>query len=117
MQIQVSTDHNIKGDERFVDQVEAEVRAVLGGFSDQITRVEIHLSDENGPKAGHADMRCLIEVRSAGRQPVAVSDTGETVEKALDGAAKKMQRLLESTLGRLHHHRGGNSIRTEEGTE
>ena len=117
MQIQVSTDHNIEGKEAFTRHVEAELRTILSGFDAQITRVEVHFSDENGPKAGHSVMRCLIEVRSAGKQPVAASDTGETVDKALDGAAKKMQRQLESTLGRLHDHKGGDSIRTEEPTE
>ena len=72
-----------------------------------ITRVEVHFSDENGAEAGGVDKRCLLEVRTAHRQPVALGHTDETLEKALDGAAKKMHRLLESTLGRSHDHKGG----------
>ena len=117
MQIQVSTDHNIEGNEAFALRVEAELTTILSGFDDQITSANVHFSDENGPKVGHSVMRCLIEVRSAGKQPVAVSNTGETVEQALHGAIKKMQRQLESTLGRLHHHKGGDSIRTEESAD
>ena len=114
MQIQVSTDHNIDGNERFMRHVEAELRTALSGFNADITRVEAHFSDENGAEAGGVDKRCLLEVRTAHRQPVALGHTGETLEKALDGAAKKMQRLLESTLGRSHDHKGGDSIRKEE---
>ena len=114
MQIQVSTDHNIDGNERFMRHVEAELRTALSGFNGQITRVEVHFSDENGAEARGVDKRCLLEVRTAHRRPVALGHTDETLEKALDGAAKKMQRLLESTLGRSHDHKGGDSIRKEE---
>jgi len=46
-------------------------------------------------------MRCLLEARLAGRQPVAVTDAAATVEQAVDGAVRKMRRSLDSTLGRL----------------
>lgn len=114
MQIQVSTDHNIDGNEKFMHHVEVALRTALSGFNGHITTVEVHFIDENGRKAGGVDKRCLLEVRTAHRQPVALSHTAETIEKALDGAAKRMQRLLESTLGRVHDHKGGDSIRKEE---
>jgi ribosome-associated translation inhibitor RaiA len=114
MQIQVSTDHTIDGSETFTRHVEAELRAALSGFDAQITRVEVHFSDENGAQAGGIDKRCLLEVRIAHRQPVALGHTGETLEKALHGAAQKMHRMLESTLGRLHDQKGGDSIQKEE---
>lgn len=114
MQIQVSTDHNIDGNEKFVRHVEVALRTALSGFNGNITRVEVHFSDENGAKTGGLDKRCLLEVRTAHHQPVALGHTGESLEKALDGAAKRMQRLLESTLGRVHDHKGGDSIRKEE---
>ena len=114
MQIQVSTDHNINGNEKFIRHVEAELKTALGGLNAHITRVEVHFSDENGAEAGGADKRCLLEVRTAHHQPVALGHTGETLEEALDGAAKKMQRLIEFTLGRLDDQKGGDSIRQEE---
>jgi len=58
MQIQINTDGNIEGKERLAEQVEAVVRDNLDRFSEQITRVEVHLSDENsdhfGPKGSGA---------------------------------------------------------------
>ena len=112
MQVQVNTDNNVEGREELVQRVEAEVRDTLARFTDQITRVEVHLGDENAERSGDSDKRCLIEVRLVNRQPEAVSDRAATVEQAFNGAAKKLRRSLESTLGRLTDHKGGASIRT-----
>jgi len=78
------------------------VRVTLGHFSKHITRVEVHLRDENsGSKSGTEDKRCLMEVRLRDHQPIAVSHHASILEQAVDGAANKMKRLLASTLGRL----------------
>ena len=114
MQIQVNTDHNIEGHEALARHIEADVHTTLDRFGEQITRVEVHLSDENGAKSGGDDKRCRMEARCAGRQPVAVSHDGSTLQNAYDGAAKALQRLLTSSLGRLHEHKGAASIRTDE---
>ncbi len=113
MHIQVNTDKNIQGRETLVGWVEAEINDTLGRFSDQLTRVEVHLSDENAAKSGGSDKRCLMEARPSGLQPVAVSHQASSLEEAVSGAAKKLQRSLQSTLGRLGDHKGGDSIRAE----
>lgn len=103
MKIQIETDNNIEGDTILTQAVEAVVRGTLDRFSPQITRVEIHLSDENSDeKFGAEDKRCLLEVRLASHQPIAVSDRAATSEQAVSGAAEKMKHLLETTLGRLN---------------
>lgn len=105
MQIQLSTDKNISGNETFAHQVEQILNETLARFSDQITRLEVHLSDENSSsKSGTRDMRCLIEVRLAGRDPSSVSDQAFTMEQAVHGAAQKMVHLLDSELGKLANH-------------
>jgi hypothetical protein len=114
MQIQVNTDDNVEGRDELAGQVEAEVKATLSRFSDHITRVEIHLSDENAGKSGSADKRCLMEARPAGRQPIAVSHEGATLEEAYSGAAKKLRSSLERIFGRASDHKGGASIRTDD---
>jgi hypothetical protein len=70
-------------------------------MSDRITRVEVHLSDENGQNRGGRDQRCMMEARVQGRQPLAVTDQAESLEQAVAGAAGKLARLIESTLGRV----------------
>ncbi len=114
MQIQVNTDDNVEGREDLTRRVAADILSALDRFSGHITRVEVHLSDENADKAGKADKRCLMEARPTGRKPLAVSHQGATLEEALSGATNKLQRALESTLGRLNDHKGGASIRTDD---
>lgn len=108
MQVQVNTDHNIEGHEALTTRVRGVVENALSRVRDHITRVEVHLSDENGDKSGNNDMRCVMEARLEGRQPVAVTDQAETLDdQAVDGAAHKLARLIESTLGRLHDQASG----------
>ena len=124
MQIQINTDHNIEGHEALAAQVSGVVESALSRFSDHITRVEVHLSDENSDKkGGHDDMRCMMEARLEGRQPIAVTHQAATLDQAVDGAADKLARLIESTLGRLRDQRvtgtdpppaGPNSRRSHE---
>jgi ribosome-associated translation inhibitor RaiA len=103
MQIQINTDHNIEGHEALAAQVSEVVESALSLVSDHITRVEVHLSDENGDKRGQNDKRCMMEARMEGRQPVAVTHQSATLVQAVDGAADKLTRLIESTLGRRRH--------------
>ncbi len=103
MQIQINTDRNIEGREALTAHVRGVVDSALDRFSDHITRVEVHLSDENSDKKGGTDdMRCVMEARLAGRQPIAATHQAATLDQAVDGAAGKLTRLIEGTLGQLH---------------
>lgn len=104
MQIQVNTDRNIEGHEKLSEWVSATVEDALDRFSDHITRVEVHLSDENGSKKGEEDKRCLMEARLKGRQPIAVTHDAANLDQAVHGAAEKLSRSIESTRGRLNDH-------------
>jgi hypothetical protein len=73
MQIQVNTDDNLTGREALVARVQQEVQDSLARFNEYLTRIEIHLGDENAGKAGNADKRCMIEARPAGKPPVSVT--------------------------------------------
>jgi ribosome-associated translation inhibitor RaiA len=101
MQIHVNTDNHIHGREEIVALVETSVEGAVGRFRDRITRVEAHLSDTNSHKTKGDDIRCVLEARLAGHQPIAVTHQASTVELALSGAADKLERSVESTLGRL----------------
>jgi hypothetical protein len=102
MQVQVNTDHNIKGHEALATSVRSTVEGALRRSSDHITRVEVHLSDENGDKRGQNDKRCVMEARLEGREPVAVTCEAATVDEAVNGAAGELTRLVDGILGRLH---------------
>jgi len=105
MQIRLNTGKNIEGGEALAAHVEATVTKALNHLSAHVTRVEVHLSDENGDKGGPNDKRCVMEARVEGRQPSAVTCDAATVSHAISGAADKLKSSLESTLKRLHEHR------------
>ncbi|MFG1791279.1 HPF/RaiA family ribosome-associated protein [Nocardia sp. NPDC049149] len=111
MQIQINTGSGIHGGEGLIEKAEAEITAVLERFSDHLTRVEAHLTDQNGAKGGPDDKQCVLEARPTGQQPVAVTHRAETIEEAIRGAADSMAHLLDSRFGKLHHAKGGASIR------
>jgi ribosome-associated translation inhibitor RaiA len=101
MKIQINTDNHVTGREELAKHAEATVESTLGHLADHITRVEVHLSDENSDKGGAHDKRCMVEARLEGHQPIAVTDDAETITQAIAGAADKLKRLLDHTLGRL----------------
>ena len=101
MQVNVNTDHNIEGREDLIRYVQSKVAGELRHFADQITRVEVHLGDENSGKPGTHDKRCMIEARLEGLKPAAVKHNAATLHQAIDGAADKIVRMIESTLGKM----------------
>jgi len=101
VQIQVNSDHHIKGDERMNEIVTSLVTDAIGHFADRITRVEVHLNDVNGAKHGERDKRAMMEARVAGLSPIAVTNEADNLEDAMEGAAEKLARAIERALGRI----------------
>jgi ribosome-associated translation inhibitor RaiA len=104
LKIQLNTDKNIAGDERLDSYLSTLVENELSRFSEHITRIEIHLADENGSKKGQNDKRCTLEARIEGRQPIAVTSHANTVEKAVNEALGKLKASLETIVDRLKEH-------------
>jgi hypothetical protein len=104
--IQIHTDNQIESDADRNDRIEEQLRQRLARFENRITDVEIHVSDVNGPRGGASDLRCTMEARVNGVPPVAVSDHGDTVDRAILGAAKKVVRALDHQLGKLSDAKG-----------
>lgn len=101
MLVQIHTDPNIESSEQLTAQVESLVASAVGRYSDRISRVQVHLGDENGSKNGGNDKRCMMEARMDGRGPLAVTQQAPTLDQAMDGAAEKLERLIDSTVDRL----------------
>jgi ribosomal subunit interface protein len=115
MQVLLRTDNNIDGSENLAGLVEATVEEALRRWTDRITTVQVRLSDANGPKKGEDDKRCLMEARLGGLQPIAASHDASTIAEALDGAADKLKKTIDRTLGRLSDHKGNIPIGGEPG--
>jgi len=104
MTIQLNTDKNLSVHEAFEAQLDVLLSEELTRFSEHITRLEVHLSDENGNKQGQNDKRCMIEARLEGRQPIAVTDRANDYELAVSGAIEKLKTSLDTIVGKLRNH-------------
>jgi ribosome-associated translation inhibitor RaiA len=105
MQIQVHSDNHIEGSARLVEWVSDSVASKLERFDDELTRIVVHLHDDNGAKAGAHDKRCQIEARPKGLQPLSVTHKSESIEQSIDGAIEKMHHALEHLFGKLRQKR------------
>lgn len=115
MQIQVHSDNHIDGSARLAGWVSASITSQLQRFEEELTRVVVHLNDENGHKAGSHDKRCQIEARPKGLSPISVTHHAESLEFALDGAMEKLTHALEHQIGKLRQRRGAGHRGTLEG--
>ncbi len=104
MIIQINTDKNIEVNEKTAAYFTSLINNELARFDDKITRIEFHLSDENGNKSGEADKRCMLEARLEGKQPIAVINIAETNERAVEGAIAKLKTSLETVIGKMKRY-------------
>lgn len=104
MKIQFNTDKTIDGSERHQDYFSDQISKKLDRFHPHISRIEAHISDENGQKEGINDIRCLIEARIKGKNPIAVSEQAKNIELAVSGAIQKLKTALESIIDRMKEH-------------
>ena len=81
-----------------------EIKNELARFYEIVTRIEVHVSDENGNKSTPNDKKCVIEARVEKKQPFAVTATADSPEKAFFEALEKMQRVLDTTLEKIKEH-------------
>ncbi|PKP47052.1 MAG: hypothetical protein CVT94_12620 [Bacteroidetes bacterium HGW-Bacteroidetes-11] len=101
MKIQLNTDKNIQGAEALETFVTEKISKSLKHFADKITRIEVHISDQNSQKAGTDDIQCKIEARLEGLQPILVAGKSNTTEKALNEAIAKIKAALDTVMGKL----------------
>lgn len=101
MNVQVNASHNIEGGSQLNSYVENHLKEVFQRYSGAITRIEVHLSDENGPKGGVNDKKCLLEARISHHQPIVVSDYADTIHEAIEGASGKLLRSMVTMVGKL----------------
>ena len=100
MLIEVRTDGNINGSERFSDHVKAEVRTALHRYGDRIRRIDVHLSDAVGNKTSHGDKCCVIEARRDGCEPIVVTHRESTMDQAIHGAVHRLKKSVDSAFGK-----------------
>ncbi|MFO7525378.1 MAG: HPF/RaiA family ribosome-associated protein [Ignavibacteriaceae bacterium] len=101
MKILFNTDKNVSGNQAIRSSMIDIISEDLSRFDDNITRLEVHLSDENGKKSGQTDKRCVIEARLQGMHPIAVTNHADSPELAVTGAVDKLKSSIDKIKGRM----------------
>ncbi|HEX7367904.1 MAG TPA: HPF/RaiA family ribosome-associated protein [Pelobium sp.] len=96
MIIQVNTDNHIDGKEELNTYITNLFNEKLQRFDSQLTRIEVHLSDENGGEKGGAnDKKCNIEARLENTDPIFASAQSDDISKAIHECLQKIKRGIE----------------------
>ena len=99
MQVFLNTDPHTDGRHEMAEHLTAVVKDALGRFGEHITRVEAHIADENSHvKASPNEIRCTLEARLAGLEPVVVKDRAGNAHQAIQGAVGKLKRAVATVL-------------------
>lgn len=101
MQVQVETDNHIQNRDDLSTYVKDVAAGACDRHRDQVTSVQVHLRDDNSPGKGVDDFSCLMEARLAGSKQVAVSHHAGNMHQAINAAADKLTRALDSHFGKM----------------
>lgn len=101
MIIQVNTDNHIQGKEELNNYISNLFKEKLQRFDNHLTRVEVHLSDENAGKSGADDKKCNIEARLDGIEPIFASAISDDISKAIHEGLQKIKRGIEHHLDKV----------------
>jgi len=101
MTIQLNADNNLKINKDYAKKLNAIIDDSFKRYSEYLTRIEVHFSDENSHKTSSNDKKCVLEAKLKGREPIAVSDFGDTYDLAFDSAIDKMKASLDTILGKM----------------
>ena len=104
MIIQINTDKNISGNQKLLTYINTKIAGEFSRFSDHISRIEVHLSDENGSKGGQDDKRCMLEARLKNRQPIVATSEGGTLEQAVNDTIDKVKTLIDTISSQKKSH-------------
>ena len=104
MQIQINADNHLEPSEARDAWVSSVVESAMAHVADSVTRVEVHLSDENAGQGGAPALRSMMEARVNGRPPIAVTNDAASLDSAVNGAVHKLVRATEHAIGRASKH-------------
>lgn len=91
------------------DYVGRRLGSALDRHRDRVRRIEVVLSDENGPRGG-VDKRCMVRLVATGHPAVHVLDRRQDLYEAIDQALGRAARTLvrrKARRIRQEHGRGG----------
>lgn len=82
--------------------IKRRLKFALGSQLEHVTRVDVTLSDINGPKGGE-DKRCQMLLKIKGQGGVVIEDTQSHLYAAIDRAASRASQTTTKRIARLRH--------------
>ena len=105
MQFQFNSDNRVDGHADLAASVETIVRSRLDRIADRLSRVEVHVGDVNGPRGGD-HLRCAVELRPNGMQPISATDEAASLEAAVASATDKALSAYDRQIGKQTTRKG-----------
>lgn len=105
MQFQFNSDNRTHAGAETAESVETLVRDRLGHVTERLSRVEVHVGDVNGPRGGDG-IRCAVELRPNGMQPISATDEAADVKAAVASATDKALTALNRQIGKQTSRKG-----------
>ncbi len=106
MIVQINTGNSVEGSAAMDASLEKLVRDRLSRFEDRLTRIEVHITDENGARDVGDDKKCVVEVRPTGLDPVKTTDHAPTIHQAASGALAKAMTAIDRAYGKRTSRKG-----------
>jgi ribosomal subunit interface protein len=103
MQIDIQA-RNFTLTEALHQYVKRRLAFVLDTWNDDIQRIQVRLSDTNGPRGG-VDKRCLIRIDLNRKPSIVIKDTEENMYAAIDLATDRASRAVSRKLMRRRNYR------------
>lgn len=101
MMVQINAG-DIQSSQALREHVHQAVAAALKHVSEKMTRVEVHLRDDNAGKSAADDKRVTMEGRIAGQPPLVVEHATDDLYKSITATASKLGRAVKNRLERIH---------------
>lgn len=100
MLIQLNSAQGVSISPALEEHISKQLQSVDRRFGERLTRIEVYLTDVNGPKGG-LNKRCKLEARPRGGDPVIAELLHEDAYDAVSGAAKRLESVLSNYFGKM----------------
>jgi ribosome-associated translation inhibitor RaiA len=106
MLIQLNSAQGVSMSPALEEHINKQLQSVDRRFGERLTRIEVYLTDVNGPKGG-LNKQCKLEARPRGGDPVMAELLHEDAYDAVSGAVKRLESVLSNHFGKLDRRPSG----------
>ena len=116
MQIQLNSAQGVSMSPALEAHIHKHLQGVERRFGERLTRIEVYLTDVNGPKGG-VNKQCKLEARPRGGDPLMAEFLHENAYDSVTGATKRLEAVLGSYFGKQDRRTSGKRPSPMDGAE